>query len=78
MILPSYIQPEVEDWPEPEGIEEDTDEEEEEDMEDMEEAAVTEEISAAKEAVEKTPEAQMSLYNWILGITKKNKRKAQI
>ncbi|XP_062381249.1 mucin-2 [Sardina pilchardus] len=79
VMLPSYIQPEVEDWPEPEGMEEDSDDTDDpEDMEDSDEAVQPEEIRTAKEASGKSPEAQQSLYNWIVGIKRKNKRKAQI
>ncbi|XP_076148405.1 uncharacterized protein LOC143132638 [Alosa pseudoharengus] len=79
VMLPSYIQPEVEDWPEPEGMEEDSDEmDDPEDMEDTEEMVLPEEISTTKETSEKSPEAQSSLYNWIVGMKRKTKRKAQI
>ena len=79
-MLPSYIQPEVEDWPEdmkddPEDMEDsegDSDDPDDpEDMEDMEDTKVPEEIRAAKEA-----EKSAQRYHWIFGKTRKTKRKA--
>ncbi|KAL2077847.1 hypothetical protein ACEWY4_027351 [Coilia grayii] len=79
VILPAYIQPDVEDWPEEEEDEEEMEDAEDmDDREDMQEMTVPQEISSTKEATESPREAQPSLYNWILGITKKTKRKAQI
>ena len=75
-MLPSYIQPEVEDWPEdmkddPEDMDDSGDSDDPDDPEDMEDTKVPEEIRAAKEA-----EKSAQRYHWIFGKTRKTKRKA--